>query len=67
MRSFTLLAVAGAVAAQKIQCPVLPKEATQLEMSKGVPIRPADIPTGCSALEVLVGEYFFKFEPIARS
>jgi len=51
-----ILALAGAVSAQKINCPTLPKAATPEEMRKGVPIRPQDIPSGCSPLEVLIGK-----------
>lgn len=50
----TILALAGAVVAQNISCPAIPKAATPEEMRKGVPIKPEDVPTGCSPLEVLI-------------
>jgi len=54
MNSATLFLLAGTVTAQSQKFPPLSKG---VNMGAGVPIVKADIPAGCSNLQILVGKH----------
>lgn len=49
-----LLGAANLAMSQAADCPEIPD--TGVTIGEPVPIRPGDVPRGCSAYEILVGE-----------